>query len=450
MHPSRLWCHCRQVYLPMAWLYGRRATVPEDALVRALRDELYAGKWASIDWDAAPRHGRGRRGVPPPTTVALRATNRALEAAERVVPARLRERGARRGLRHIVYEDRVTSFIDIGPVNKVLNAFVHHFDEPGRRAAFGAPSTRATTTSGTATTARRCRATTAASCGTRPSPCRPSSRRPPPARRRARACSRRPTATCATTRSSRTCPTPRATTGDPSRGGWPFSNRAHGWPITDCTAEGLKCALALEGRVASGIPEGLLRDAVRLMLVLAERGRRLGDLRAQRGGAWLELLEPVAGLRRHHGRLLLRRVHERVLQALVAARSGALARTWRRRSTARSSAARSSSARKQRPDGGFEGVVGGLLHVRRLVRRHRPPRGRRRPDDEAIVRACRLPARSTARRRGLGRGRRTRAASTATSRPTRGGVAQTVWALSTLVRARHPSARRPARGPCAS
>lgn len=35
-----------------------------------------------------------------------------------------------------------------------------------------------------------------------------------------------------------------------SRGGWPFSDRKHGWPITDCTAEGFKCALALEGRFA--------------------------------------------------------------------------------------------------------------------------------------------------------------------------------------------------------
>jgi lanosterol synthase len=31
-----------------------------------------------------------------------------------------------------------------------------------------------------------------------------------------------------------------------SRGGWPFSTRAHGWPISDCTAEGLKASLLLE------------------------------------------------------------------------------------------------------------------------------------------------------------------------------------------------------------
>ena len=42
-----------------------------------------------------------------------------------------------------------------------------------------------------------------------------------------------------------------------SRGGWPFSTRAHGWPITDCTSEALKCALALEGRYWPAIPREL-------------------------------------------------------------------------------------------------------------------------------------------------------------------------------------------------
>lgn len=30
-----------------------------------------------------------------------------------------------------------------------------------------------------------------------------------------------------------------------SKGGWPFSTSAHGWPISDCTAEGLKGVLGL-------------------------------------------------------------------------------------------------------------------------------------------------------------------------------------------------------------
>ncbi len=30
-----------------------------------------------------------------------------------------------------------------------------------------------------------------------------------------------------------------------SKGAWPFSTRDHGWPISDCSSEGLKAALCL-------------------------------------------------------------------------------------------------------------------------------------------------------------------------------------------------------------
>ena len=96
MHPSHFWCHCRQVYLPMAWLYGRRATVPDGALVRALREELYAGEWERIDWE---RHrdtllaGEAYRAE----SIALRATNRALDAARRRRPSARARARARRG-----------------------------------------------------------------------------------------------------------------------------------------------------------------------------------------------------------------------------------------------------------------------------------------------------------------------------------------------------------------
>jgi len=32
-----------------------------------------------------------------------------------------------------------------------------------------------------------------------------------------------------------------------SEGGWPFSTSAHGWPISDCTAEGLKAVVEVSG-----------------------------------------------------------------------------------------------------------------------------------------------------------------------------------------------------------
>lgn len=36
-HPSTLWCHCRQVYLPMSYCYATRLSAPEDPLVQSLR-----------------------------------------------------------------------------------------------------------------------------------------------------------------------------------------------------------------------------------------------------------------------------------------------------------------------------------------------------------------------------------------------------------------------------
>ena len=47
-----------------------------------------------------------------------------------------------------------------------------------------------------------------------------------------------------------------------SKGGWPFSTSAHGWPISDCTGEGLKGVLALMDSpiVAGAVKRGILKD----------------------------------------------------------------------------------------------------------------------------------------------------------------------------------------------
>ncbi len=127
MHPGKLWCHARQVYLPMAWLYGTRSQVPGgDAFQRALRDELYDGKWSSIVWKEQ-RDTVSKTDDYRPTTLGLTATNFAQNMYEKLPFKALRKRALAECLHHIQYEDRVTSGIDIGPVNTVLNVFVHLF-----------------------------------------------------------------------------------------------------------------------------------------------------------------------------------------------------------------------------------------------------------------------------------------------------------------------------------
>ena len=77
-----------------------------------------------------------------------------------------------------------------------------------------------------------------------------------------------------------------------SKGGWPFSTRDHGWPISDCTAEGLKAALLLEPLGFRSIDGSRLRDAARLLLSWQNEDGGWATYEKMRGPAWLEKLNP--------------------------------------------------------------------------------------------------------------------------------------------------------------
>ncbi len=42
-----------QVYLPMSYIYGKRATGPQTKLVLALKEELYPVSYSQLDWNRA-------------------------------------------------------------------------------------------------------------------------------------------------------------------------------------------------------------------------------------------------------------------------------------------------------------------------------------------------------------------------------------------------------------
>ncbi len=287
IHPGRMWCHARQVYLPMAWLYGRRARRPANELVRSIRDALYVEPWGAIDWK------RARVDVAPcdayrPATPWLRGAMRALGAWERVVPHGLRRRALDEALHHVRYEDEVTSFIRIGPVNAVLNTAVHA--EAADRAALARSFealdrylwTEDGRTSMQGYNSSRLWDTAFALHALRATPC-------------AKEFTEMAARAHGYVRDNQILEdTPDAARHyrHPSRGAWPFSDRPHGWPITDCTAEGLRCALAMEREVDRPVPEGLLEDAVRVLLSWQNDDGGFATYERQRGGRWMEALNP--------------------------------------------------------------------------------------------------------------------------------------------------------------
>jgi squalene/oxidosqualene cyclase-like protein len=287
-HPARLWCHCRQVYLPMAYLYGRKAAIEDDDLIRQLREELYDRPYETIDFihhreTISPSDNRF------PVSRALRLANRLMTAFESHHPSGLRERAMDQVYDHVKYEDRTTSHIDIGPVNSILNAIAHHFAAPGSslsEQSFAAldgylcPSPEGLKFNGYNSTALWDTAFAVQAIVSTPFT-EDYSTSLALAHRYIRE-----------NQVVEDVPERERYFRHASRGGWPFSDREHGWPIADCTAEGFKCAVALEDIGDEPIDEQLLQASVELILSFQNRDGGWATYERQRAGAWLELFNP--------------------------------------------------------------------------------------------------------------------------------------------------------------
>jgi len=87
-----------------------------------------------------------------------------------------------------------------------------------------------------------------------------------------------------------------------SEGGWPFSTSAHGWPISDCTGEGLKAALCLlkSKAVKDGLKDGSLKKisderlfkSVNVLLTYQNEDGGWATYENNRGWGWYEQLNP--------------------------------------------------------------------------------------------------------------------------------------------------------------
>ena len=267
-HPGRFWCHCRMVYLPMSYMYGIRGTCKPTALTAALREELYPMPYESINWDAA-RNLCAKEDLYYTHPLVQDLVWWALTKTEKVLlGSRLRRKALAECMKHIHYEDENTRYIDIGPVNKILNMLCCWFEDPGSEAfrrhlprlhdylwvAEDGMKMQGYNGSQLWDTAFAVQAIAETGLGPEFSHCLKEAGKyievsqvieeaQQPLEEYYRHI---------------------------SKGAWPFSTRDHGWPISDCTSEGLKAALMLAklGTEVGGpaIPAGRLYDCVNVIL----------------------------------------------------------------------------------------------------------------------------------------------------------------------------------------
>ncbi|CAL5210450.1 unnamed protein product [Lathyrus oleraceus] len=299
IHPAKMWCYCRLVYMPMSYLYGKRFVGPITPLILQLREELHNQPYEKINWTKA-RHLCAKEDIYYPHPLIQDIIWDSLYIFTEPLLNRwpfnklVRKRALEVTMKHIHYEDENSRYLTIGCVEKVLcmlacwvedpngDAFKKHLarvpdylwvSEDGMTMqSFGSQEWDA----GFAVQALL--ATNLIE-------------------------EIKPTLTKGHDfiKKSQVTENP---SGDfksmhrhISKGSWTFSDQDHGWQVSDCTAEGLKCCLLLSllppEIVGDKMEPERLFDSVNLLMSLQSKKGGLAAWEPAGAQEWLELLNPI-------------------------------------------------------------------------------------------------------------------------------------------------------------
>lgn len=299
IHPGRMWCHCRMVYLPMSYLYGKRFVGPITPTVLSLRRELYNVPYHEVNWDKARNECAKEDLYYPHPLIQDILWGSLHKVAEPILMRwpvkRLREKALSTVMEHIHYEDENTRYICIGPVNKVLNMLCCWVEDPNSEAfklhipriydylwvAEDGMKMQGYNGSQLWDTAFAVQAILATNLVEEYGD----------TVKKAHSFIKK-------TQVVQDCP------GDLSywyrhisKGAWPFSTADHGWPISDCTAEGLKAVLLLSKLPPEIVGEPLevqrWYDAVNVLLSLQNGDGGFATYELTRSYPWLEIINPA-------------------------------------------------------------------------------------------------------------------------------------------------------------
>lgn len=293
-HPRRFYCHTRLIYLGLAYISGKRfvASLPE-GLVADLQSELYTTPYKSIRFEKL-RHTLARGDVYVPITPVLRLIYDGLAIFERWHGKKLREKALRVCIERIEYEQTTTRHQGISPVNGLLNTLALYIENPSH------PELEASLAGVEAwrwedekeglryVGARSNTWDTGFVLQTISEVSSPENR-----------------IVTAMTKAVQFLDHAQMTQEtrdfahywrDPALGGWCFSDGAHRWPVSDCTAEALSGLVSLyEHPGFSSVPRlepERLRDGIRFILSRQNADGGFGTYERRRAGKLLELINP--------------------------------------------------------------------------------------------------------------------------------------------------------------
>ncbi|MGC4122759.1 MAG: prenyltransferase/squalene oxidase repeat-containing protein [Myxococcales bacterium] len=309
VHPRRMYNHTRMIYLGIGYLYGRRFTGKLTPVIQELRRELYDEPFERIDF-AAHRHDLAATDVYDPPSLVLRGAYDTLYQYEQHHSKRVRRKALDQCFERILFELHSTNYACVSPVNGLLFALAvydqdpHHPDflpalngvdywswideEEGER--FNGAHSH---TWDTAFTVQAILSGPQATVEPMRAPLR------------------KAYAYLRESQMKTEIPDREKWYRDRRLGGWCFSDERHQWPVSDCTAEALSAAIALEEQIPEDerISERMLEEAAAFVLSRQNDDGGFGSYERNRGTLALERINPSEMFGNCMVELLLRRVH---------------------------------------------------------------------------------------------------------------------------------------------
>ncbi|MCK5189995.1 MAG: hypothetical protein KAR12_08060, partial [Methylococcales bacterium] len=290
-HPWRYWCHSRMVYLPMAYCYAHRIQIPENKLILSLRKEIFVQDFAIINWPAQRNVVCGKDNYTVQSPV-LKWMNYVTNGYEKIGLFWFRKKSLDYILRYINAEDEQTEYLDIGPVSQAINSICiwHAYGQDSVQ--FGKHVKRwfdylwvaedgmkMTGYNGSQfwDVAFTTRAILESDIGGLFKKTLEKSYH---------------FIDIMQIRAEHS--THNEFFRHPMIGSWPFSTAEQGWPVADCTAEGISASLSIHksGIVKQGIDDAHIKSAVDVILSFQNKDGGWATYELSRAPKWLEKLNP--------------------------------------------------------------------------------------------------------------------------------------------------------------
>lgn len=293
IHPSKYWSHCRLVYLPMSYCYAIRLKAEESALIEELKEELYPIPYSKINWRKA-KFQSSESDTYYRISNLFKFFQRAINFYEKIHLKSIRKKALNFMLRYMEAEDLQTNYINIGPVNQVINSlcmwhvygkdsmqFKKHVDrwkdflwvaEDGiKMNGYNGSQLWDTCFAGQALVENKLE-------------------------NQYNLVAKKIYHYLDITQCKEDVVLSSEFFRSVSKGTWPFSTAEQAWPVTDCTSEAIKTALLLEKIMPDNqrsINKDRLLPSVDMLLAYQNKNGGWASYEEIRGPEWLEYLNPA-------------------------------------------------------------------------------------------------------------------------------------------------------------